>query len=372
MRKLFFAIATAATLLIASTAFAQEVTLANCGTGNPGDNLPRSFYFLKFPGSNVSKVTVGYSGTAGGYTFTMTARAGAFDGPIIGTATNSTVFSGGVATVTYDFNGAPVTPGTTVTFNTTMTATDAGVSPTVHQSLGAAPCPLAETDDSTPPLSSWRRDSFGAKVTTRAPTIGSLTPDFGLVDGGTTVTVGGTYLVPGATVFFGDAGVPLGSVSDGGGSGTVSTPAHDAGIVSVSMFVNYENGDGGVDASVNASYDGGFTYVLELPDAGQDAGEDAGEDAGSDSGATDSGTKVDASGSDASATDGSVGTGKDSSSDTGAGDNRGGPIDEDDSGCSCRTPGGTSSHFGGLGGGLALLALGLFRRRYGSRKRACK
>ncbi|MET3806569.1 hypothetical protein ABIB25_003585 [Nakamurella sp. UYEF19] len=71
-----------------------------------------------------------------------------------------------------------------------------------------------------------------------APTLASLNPDHGTAAGGTLVTITGTGLVPGATsVTIGGNTVAVGDVSVAGDglSATFRTPAHDPGLVGVTV-----------------------------------------------------------------------------------------------------------------------------------------
>jgi hypothetical protein len=78
------------------------------------------FYVPNYPAINLSKVTLGYStNTPGLFTISLTARRNSYDGPLLGTTQTATVHvgSGAETLVTFDFGGAPVTPGDTITFS---------------------------------------------------------------------------------------------------------------------------------------------------------------------------------------------------------------------------------------------------------------
>ncbi len=91
----------------------------------------------------------------------------------------------------------------------------------------------------------------GAFTFVEAPTFTSLTPVVGPVAGGTSVTLTGTNFRAGMQVRFGGVLATLGSVNPGGTSATVTTPAHAAGAVDVSVTT-----PGGT-----ANLPGAFTYV---------------------------------------------------------------------------------------------------------------
>lgn len=92
-------------------------------------------------------------------------------------------------------------------------------------------------------------DSYGTPL----PTVDSVSPDVGTTSGGTSVTVGGTYIVPGLvkSVQFGTLAAS-GSTSTSGVI-TVKTPAESAGVVNVTVTTT----DG---TSVDSNSDT-FTYV---------------------------------------------------------------------------------------------------------------
>jgi MYXO-CTERM domain-containing protein len=294
---------------------AGEITLANCipDGGAGGDNTTRAFYFRNFPGQNLGTVTVGIESNVGGSTFTLTARHGTFDGTIIGApvATNvrATV---GESEVPFDFGGAPTTPGETITFALTLT-TDASA---VSLDTGMAPCPVEETNGTTPPLDTDRRDSIGVIVTTRAPTLTSVAPNSGITAGGSSVSLNGANFLAPASVAFGDAGV-TGSITVGADGGTLllDTPPNPTGSVDITITTLYQN-DGGVDASAVTTLAAGYTYgdIVIPADSGSISTSDGGG-SGADGGAV---TTRDDAGTD--------------NADNG-----------DSSGCSCRAAGDDSS-----------------------------
>ena len=112
----------------------------------------------------------------GSYTVSMTARAGAYDGPIVGTA-SATVTLNGASTVPtpVDFNFAPaaVTPGTLLTFAMTQVTPVPDGLPDLLYHIGtcglgdancATPSPLKETTDTAPPLDTFRRNGPSAVI----------------------------------------------------------------------------------------------------------------------------------------------------------------------------------------------------------------
>jgi hypothetical protein len=102
----------------------------------------------------------------------MTARSGTYDGPLIGTAQSITLdlLASANHPATFDFGGAPVVPGTVVTFSQELVS---GPGPAYYN---PGPCDLGDLDctecpgvymttDTTPPLSEFRRRSVAVTIT---------------------------------------------------------------------------------------------------------------------------------------------------------------------------------------------------------------
>jgi Ca2+-binding RTX toxin-like protein len=183
------AIAVGGALMVApSAATAQTVVSCPFRGGAGGDNLSRGFYVTNYPGRNIDQVTLRYfTDTPGTYPITLIARAGTYDGPIIGSPTvdaslpiNPFIL---VTPVTFSFGGVAVTRGSTITF--TQSETGPG---TLSYDVGVGPCPgVTQTTGTTPPLDSPRRDSVGLSITQVPPGA----PGAGAPPPGTTLTCGG-------------------------------------------------------------------------------------------------------------------------------------------------------------------------------------
>lgn len=135
--------------------------------GFSGDQLDRGFYISSYPGTNLSTVTLAYSvNTPGVYTTTLTARLGTFNGPIIGTTrTATTTLGSGETLVTYYFGGVLVPTGSVVTFTQQLVS---GPDNSVYFDTGiSGPPGITETEETTPPLDTFRRDSVGVTITQR-------------------------------------------------------------------------------------------------------------------------------------------------------------------------------------------------------------
>lgn len=132
-----------------------------------GDLISRGFYVPGYPGTSINQATLHFAaGTAGDYTFSLTARSGTYDGPLLGTATASVTLTAddqaNVAT-TFGFEGLAVTPGTTVTFAIAQVAGPGGSVFYSVADLEDPTCPVIQTDGTTPPLDTFRRQ--GVQVT---------------------------------------------------------------------------------------------------------------------------------------------------------------------------------------------------------------
>jgi plastocyanin len=157
-------------VLPVAPAAAETVVSCPLDTTGGGDSTNfEGFYLSNYPGTNLDKVTMEFGAMAGSYTFTLTARLGAFDGPVIGTKTVPAMLPAGdpMTPVTFDFGAVAVAPGSTITFYPTSTGP--------HQAFfntGTGPCPgVTETENTMPPLSTVRRDSVALTVT-QVPAIG--------------------------------------------------------------------------------------------------------------------------------------------------------------------------------------------------------
>ncbi len=158
--------ALSASLILCANWAKAEVIFSCPFSGRGGDLLDRGFYIQSYPGTNLGTVTLAYcSFTPGTGSASLTARLGAYNGPIIGsTATASFDLSGSVnnqTRVTYDFGGAPVPLGGVVTFAQVPLS-----GPSLYYDVGVGTCPgIVETEGTSPPLDLWRRASIGIIVT---------------------------------------------------------------------------------------------------------------------------------------------------------------------------------------------------------------
>ena len=172
-----------ALVLLAAASVAAQAQMISCPFTSGGDQVTRGFYIATFPGSTLGTVTLNYTPTAPGlHTVVMTARAGSYSGPVIGTNSQTFTLAAASQLVTFNFGNAPVTPFTTVTFEQNLTVSPGGVLfyDIGTCGLGAPTCPtcnvVTETEDTAPPLSVFRRIGAGIIVTGASASIPVASP----------------------------------------------------------------------------------------------------------------------------------------------------------------------------------------------------
>jgi len=163
--------------LLAQTWFGppQVAACPFSGQGNAG--LEHGFYVTGYPGTNLSLVTLGYStNTPGVFSISLTARRNAFDGPMIGVAQTATVHvpaPPAETLVTFDFAGAPVTPGDTVAFTQTGSelSSDNDSFGLLFYDAGRGSCNsgVFETEGTRPPLDAVAGAGVGVAIYQQAP-----------------------------------------------------------------------------------------------------------------------------------------------------------------------------------------------------------
>ena len=189
-------------LICAAGAHAED--LLECDMTNQNfEWLDRAFYVPAFPADRLDGVELQFAVLAPTiYTFRLTARAGTYDGPVIGESTvwfrdsdwiplesgeatgpDGTPLGGiFLASGRFDFGEAPVAEGTTVTFVLEELATDL---PTLYErgpcGQGDATCDLCgfeviQTEGATPPLDTFWRASVGILVTGPTNPVPASTP----------------------------------------------------------------------------------------------------------------------------------------------------------------------------------------------------
>jgi hypothetical protein len=125
--------------------------LRGTGTASVADG----FYVTNYPGTNISRVTLGYTATSAElYSISLTAHRNRYDGPVLGSPQTATVMvpTSGEAVVTFDFGGAPVSPGDTIAFTQEFSILGTEGASLLYD-LGLGTCGgLFVTQGTTPPL----------------------------------------------------------------------------------------------------------------------------------------------------------------------------------------------------------------------------
>ena len=157
----------AGTLAWSPSALAAPQTLYSCGPGaGVGDGTDRGFYVTGYPGPNLHSVTLAYEDDAAGiHTIGLTAHLGAYDGPVVGSATvTGTVGGPGFTPLTFTFPDPSVAAGSTIAFVQQVIA--APVGGFVLYDYTANPCPgVIETEATAPPLDTPRSGGRGIATT---------------------------------------------------------------------------------------------------------------------------------------------------------------------------------------------------------------
>ena len=146
---------------------ANVVDLVSCPpTVAGGDNLGRAFYLDSFPGSTLESVTSYFQAVGSGdRTVALTARNATFDGAVIGTDTVSFSAADGDSSIAvlFDLGGNAVTEGSIVTF-AYGTIADTGGTLFMQTTTSNATCPIVQTNGSTPPLDTDRRNGLAVVI----------------------------------------------------------------------------------------------------------------------------------------------------------------------------------------------------------------
>jgi plastocyanin len=157
-----------------STGPAGVQALINCPQDQlGGDHIERGFYLASFPGSTLGTVRLTFSAqAAGAYDVALTARAGAYDGAVLGGDTVSLNFAtageSDTAQATFQLGDVAVTPGETVTFALSkVSGPDVHVYYGVHTSSNS--CPVTQTSGTTAPLDVFRREGIAVRITGDQP-----------------------------------------------------------------------------------------------------------------------------------------------------------------------------------------------------------
>jgi len=199
--KLTFARYTATALLgglmLLNTATSHASVLYSCPGGAGDDFSSRGFYMPSYPGITLDSATLkllGYS--PGTYQVSLTVRSNTYNGPVLGVSTVTVALNalpGAKVSATFPFASVPMPKGGVVCF---ILGVVSGPYPNIYYdtSAFAGGCPeVIETEDTTPPLSTFRR--YGVNLT--------LTGALGTITPGWSIQAAINAAVPGETVFVG-------------------------------------------------------------------------------------------------------------------------------------------------------------------------
>ena len=154
-------------------AFAVETPVSlSCPTGGGGDQISRGFYITNFTGDRLDMVTVSYftEDATSNSTMQLIAHLNTYDGQVLGTASFTGDFTVN-RTVVYDFGGVYVPVNSTIAFVQQPVGSPADGFLFYDYGTGSFdpsdnPCPgFFETEDTSAPLSTFRRHSVGVIVT---------------------------------------------------------------------------------------------------------------------------------------------------------------------------------------------------------------
>jgi hypothetical protein len=133
--------------------------LFTCPGEDQRDFIDRGFYVPSYPGNSLDYARLRFSSaTVGSYTVTLTVRSNTYNGAIIGTATETFDVSGTFPQddyVWFSFPGPRIRKGSRVCFEMTLRSGPRGGS--LYYRVGGC-SEVIETDGTTPPLDTWRRN----------------------------------------------------------------------------------------------------------------------------------------------------------------------------------------------------------------------
>jgi len=155
--------------LVLMTLTGRAETLLTCtNNSSTGDRIDRGFYVPSYPGNSLDSARLVFSSpTAGSYTLRLTVRSNTYDGPLIASdATTFNLASSIDQPVLFNFPSVRVREGSRVCFLITQVS---GPSDTVfygvHNSFTGGCTTVVETEGTTPPLSTDRRNGVNLILT---------------------------------------------------------------------------------------------------------------------------------------------------------------------------------------------------------------
>jgi hypothetical protein len=151
------------------------VVLVDCAP-RPGDRLFRGFYVPEYPGITLNRVDLYLSArVAGTYTVSLHARADSFNGALIDTTWATVTLSDDdqdIVFTSFHFPSSSTIAGLPITFALFLVS---GPDDMVFYAVSTCDsdpdcvpegphCPAIETNDTSPPLSTFRRNGIGGRI----------------------------------------------------------------------------------------------------------------------------------------------------------------------------------------------------------------
>ena len=148
-------------------------------SGAAGGSWARGILVAGYSGTNLFEVTLAYRADfAQRYGITLTAHRSSFDGPLIGTPQTVTLQlpTAGETRVTFNFGGAPVTPGDTIAFTQSFSI-EGDIGSSIYFDEGLGNCPgVTETESVFPPIVALPNGGAGITINQKNLTGSSCIP----------------------------------------------------------------------------------------------------------------------------------------------------------------------------------------------------
>lgn len=130
-----------------------------------GDLIDRGFYVPSFPGNSLTSARMVFGAdTAGSYTVQLTVRSNTYDGVVYGQATRTFTLSSPRSqelAVTFDFPSLRIREGSRICFSLTQISGPSGpLFYSVYQGFSGGCSTIVQTDGTTPPLDTFRRNGI--------------------------------------------------------------------------------------------------------------------------------------------------------------------------------------------------------------------
>ena len=147
--------------VVATTFTARAETLLVCTNNtSTGDQIFRGFYVPNYPGNSLTSARLVFSSsTAGSHSIRLTVRSNSYDGIVLGQDDATVNFTASVdLPVTFNYPSVRINEGSRVCFILTKVSGPGTLFYSVHNAFTGG-CPtVVETDGTTPPIDTHRRD----------------------------------------------------------------------------------------------------------------------------------------------------------------------------------------------------------------------